>query len=66
VRLEITAATVNDVVVGRDQPIEPGVTYVFDKAYVDYAWWHRLADAGCCFVTRPNAMCHCGSLRNAR
>ena len=53
VRLEITAATVNDVVVGRDQPIEPGVTYVFDKAYVDYAWWRRLADAGCCFVTRP-------------
>ena len=39
--------------VGRDQPIEPGVTYVFDKAYVDYAWWRRLADAGCCFVTRP-------------
>jgi hypothetical protein len=31
VRLEITAATVNDVVVGRDQPIEPGVTYVFDS-----------------------------------
>jgi hypothetical protein len=53
VRLEITAATVNDVVVGRQQPIEPGVTYVFDKAYVDYTWWRRLAEAGCCFVTRP-------------
>ena len=53
VRLEITEATVNDVVVGRDQPIEPGATYVFDKAYVDYAWWCRLAEAGCCFVTRP-------------
>jgi 2-oxoglutarate dehydrogenase complex dehydrogenase (E1) component-like enzyme len=35
VRAEITAATVNDVVVGRRQPIEPGATYVFDKAYVD-------------------------------
>ncbi len=53
VRLEITAATVNDVVVGRRQPIEPGATYVFDKAYVDYAWWYRLHEAGCCFVTRP-------------
>ena len=53
VRLEITAATVNDVVVGRDLPIEPGATYVFDKAYVDYAWWLRLHQAGCHFVTRP-------------
>jgi len=53
VRAEITAATVNDVVVGRRQPIEPGATYVFDKAYVDYAWWHRLHAAGCRFITRP-------------
>ena len=55
VHLEITAATVNDVVAGRRQPIEPGATYVFDKAYVDYAWWHRLHEAGCCFVTRPKS-----------
>jgi IS4 transposase len=53
VHLEITAATVNDVVSGRAQPIEPGATYVFDKAYVDYAWWRRLHQAGCRFVTRP-------------
>jgi putative transposase len=44
---------VNDVVSGRAQPIEPGATYVFDKAYVDYAWWLRLHQAGCRFVTRP-------------
>jgi len=37
VRAEITPATVNDVVVARRQPIEPQATYVFDKAYVDYA-----------------------------
>lgn len=55
VHLEITAATVNDVVVGRRQPIEPGATYVFDKAYADYAWWRRLHEAGCCFVTRPKS-----------
>ena len=50
--LEITAATVNDVVAGRRQPIEPGATYVFDKAYVDYDWWRELHAAGCRFVTR--------------
>jgi IS4 transposase len=43
------------VVVGRRQPIEPGATYVFDKAYADYAWWRRLHEAGCCFVTRPKS-----------
>jgi len=52
---EITAATVNDVLVGRRQPIEPGAVYVFDKAYVDYAWWHRLHQAHCRFVTRPKS-----------
>jgi len=30
VRLEITAATVKDVVVGRRLPLEPGAIYVFD------------------------------------
>jgi putative transposase len=53
IHLEITAANVNDVVSGRRQPIEPGAVYVFDKAYVDYAWWRRLHEAGCLFVTRP-------------
>jgi hypothetical protein len=55
VYLEITAATVNDVVAGRRQPIEAGATYVFDKAYADYAWWNRLHEAGCRFVTRPKS-----------
>lgn len=53
VHLEVTPATVNDVMVARDQPIEPGAIYVFDKAYVDYRWWRRLHEAGCVFVTRP-------------
>jgi hypothetical protein len=52
-RIEITPATVNDVTVGRSLPIEPGATYVFDKAYVDYSWWTRLDASGCRFVTRP-------------
>lgn len=55
VHLEISLATVNDVVIGRQQPIEPGAIYVFDKAYADYAWWHRLHLAGGTFVTRPKS-----------
>jgi putative transposase len=53
VHLEITAATVNDIEPGRRIPIEPGATYVFDKAYLHYDWWHDLHQAGCHFVTRP-------------
>lgn len=51
-RHEITATNVNDVEVARRWPIEPGATYVFDKAYCDYAWWARMNDAGARLVTR--------------
>ena len=54
-RIELTPSTVNDVQVGRAQPIENGATYVFDKAYCDYRWWAQLHAAGCHFVTRPKA-----------
>jgi putative transposase len=52
-RIEITPANVNDVTVGRSFAIEPGATYVFDRAYVDYGWWTQLDARGCRFVTRP-------------
>ncbi len=42
----------NDVEVGREEPIEAGATYVFDKAYCDYDWWSRIHEAGASFVTR--------------
>jgi putative transposase len=51
-RIEITTATVNDVQVGKAVPIETGVTYVYDKAYCNYAWWTRIHQAGSTFVTR--------------
>lgn len=54
-RIEITPATVNDVQVGKEVTIEAGATYVFDKAYCNYAWWTRLHDAGGLFVTRKKA-----------
>lgn len=52
-RVDIAPANVNDVCLARNQPPEPGATYVFDKAYADYEWWTRLHEAGCTFVTRP-------------
>src|SRR5204863_337189 len=51
-RTEITPATVNDVQVGKAVPIEPGATYVFDKAYCHYGWWSQLHAAKSFFVTR--------------
>lgn len=51
-RIELTGANVNDITAAQAVPIEPGVTYVFDKAYCDYRWWTRIHDAGSVFVTR--------------
>src|SRR5260221_13393274 len=47
-----TPSTVNDVQVGKTLPIETGATYVFDKAYCNYAWWTRIHEADSYFVTR--------------
>lgn len=51
-RIAITPATVNDVEVGQEVPIESGASYIFDKAYCSYAWWTRINEAGAFFVTR--------------
>jgi hypothetical protein len=48
----ISAANVNDITAAKDMPITPGVTYVFDLGYYDYAWWAKLDSAGCTIVTR--------------
>lgn len=52
-RIDITPANVNDVEIGRTVAITTGATYVFDKAYCDYAWWRQMHAAGAWFVTRP-------------
>lgn len=50
---ELTRARINDITAAKCLlPIEPGATYVFDLGYYDFAWWARLAAAGCIFVTR--------------
>ena len=48
----VTPAKTNDIVAAKRMPIEAGATYVFDKAYYDFAWWAKLDAAGCRFVTR--------------
>jgi hypothetical protein len=49
---EISAANVNDVVVGRSVPLQQDACYVFDKGYCDYNLWHKIDCAGARFVTR--------------
>lgn len=51
----VSAAKVNDITAAQQMPIEPGAAYVFDLGYYDYAWWARLAGAGCRIVTRFKA-----------
>ncbi len=51
--LEITPATVNDVEIGRQTPIEATATYVFDKGYCRFDWWVNIHSAKAFFVTRP-------------
>ncbi|NJN36021.1 MAG: IS4 family transposase [Nitrospiraceae bacterium] len=52
VYLEVTPARVNDIVVAKRMPIEPGASYVFDLGYYDFAWWAELDAKGCRIVTR--------------
>ncbi|MEQ7920504.1 IS4 family transposase [Xanthomonas sp. WHRI 1810A] len=50
--INITPANINDMTDALKMPIQPGMTYVFDKGYCDYGWWHELHAAGAYFVTR--------------
>jgi IS4 transposase len=65
-RIIITSSTVNDVEVGRNEPIEEGAIYVFDKAYCDYDWWNRIHDTGASFVTRAKKNARYEVLRQRR
>jgi hypothetical protein len=52
VYLSVTARSVNDILAAKAMPIRTGATYVFDLGYYDFAWWNKLDEAGCRFVTR--------------
>nr|WP_246225842.1 IS4 family transposase [Chelativorans xinjiangense] len=48
----MTSQRVNDITPAKAMPVTPGMTYVFDLAYYDFAWWAALDAKGCRFVTR--------------
>jgi len=49
----LTQARINDITAAKCLlPIEAGATYVFDLGYYDFAWWAKLLEHGCTFVTR--------------
>ena len=50
--IEITPATVNDVEIGRQTPLEAGATYVFDKGYYHFGWWKKIHAANAFLITR--------------
>lgn len=49
---QFSAANVNDVELVGQIGLRAGETYVFDKGYCDYNWWHQIDSAGAQFVTR--------------
>ena len=48
----ITKAKCHDRKAARNLPLMPGATYVFDRAYNDYAWFNAMSEQGIRFVTR--------------
>lgn len=51
-RIVTSQANCNDVLMGQQWPIQPGVVYVFDKGYYDYNWWWSIEQKKAFFVTR--------------
>ncbi len=48
----VTGERISDLAAARQIPLETGATYVFDRGYYDFAWWAKLAEHKCRFVTR--------------
>lgn len=48
----LTDANINDITPAQEMELEPGATYVFDKAYCGIKYWNKLGKANCRFVTR--------------
>ncbi len=53
-----TGQKTNDITPAKALPLEPGVTYVFDLAYYDFAWWAEIDAKGCRFVSRLKSRTH--------
>ena len=48
----ITPQRESDIRTAKTFPVEAAATYVFDLGYYDFAWWRKLIDNDCRFVTR--------------
>lgn len=48
----VTSPKTSDIACTRPITLMQGTTYVFDKGFTDYSWWHDIAQAGAIFVTR--------------
>lgn len=48
----ITSSRVDDKIEARKLALQAGATYVFDRGYCDYNWWHRIEQQRARFVTR--------------
>lgn len=64
--VNITAANVNDLSDALTMPLEAGMTYVFDKGYCDYNWWHQIDQVGSFFVTRLKKNANLKHVENLR
>jgi len=62
--VEVTAANVNDIEIGRQTPIQPGTTYVFDKGYCRFDWWQNINDSKAFFVTRAKTSIRLRSVKH--
>lgn len=49
---EMTQAKCHDAKAGQDLPLLNGATYVFDRAYNNYGWYHQLTQRNIYFVGR--------------
>jgi IS4 transposase len=54
----ITPGKVQEIEVARRLRFQPGTIVVFDRAYVDYAWFQQLTQQGVFFVTRLREDAH--------
>src|SRR6266849_2841192 len=50
--LLITEGARHEITVAREQTFAPGTLLVFDRGYIDFAWFARLTEMGVFFVTR--------------
>lgn len=54
----ITPGKVQEIEVARRLRFQPGTILIFDRGYVDYAWFERLTQQGVFFVTRLRCDAH--------